>query len=120
MCVFSLSLFKSVIVDLGSCKVVFTADQAPYKKDFIPLKQRVDDALSDDALRDTGCVEKVFVFKRTGAEVKMNEGRDVWLEEVINYFQFNLFNSNNTYYYYYRMPTCFDDMAMLCIQFKQY
>ncbi len=44
----------------------------------IPLKRTV-----DNALNGVGCVKKVFVAQRTGANVPMNNGRDIYLEEVI-------------------------------------
>ena len=43
----------------------------------IPLKGTV-----DDAVRGVAGVRRVFVAKRTGAEVKMQADRDVWLDEV--------------------------------------
>ena len=43
----------------------------------IPLKSTV-----DDALVGCDCVRRVFVFKRTNAEVNMQADRDVWLEDV--------------------------------------
>ena len=64
-------------VSTGSCSVVFTADQGIRGGKIIPLKQTV-----DDAVRGCDCVRRVFVAKRTGAEVNMEAGRDVWLEEV--------------------------------------
>ena len=61
----------------GSCSVVFTADQGMRGGKVIPLKQTVDDAVST-----CDCVRRVFVAKRTGAQVNMVKDRDVWLEEV--------------------------------------
>ncbi len=61
----------------ADCSVVFTADQGVRGGKVIPLKQTV-----DDAVRGCDCVKRVFVAKRTGADVHMKEGQDVWLEEV--------------------------------------
>ncbi len=57
--------------------MVFTADQGVRGGKVIPLKKTV-----DEALKDCDCVRRVFVAKRTGAEVPFTEGRDVWLDDV--------------------------------------
>ena len=57
--------------------MVFTADEGVRGGKVIPLKETVDEAVSG-----CGCVRRVFVARRTGAAVNMEEGRDVWLEEV--------------------------------------
>ncbi len=62
---------------IGSCSVVFTADQGVRGGKVIPLKQTV-----DEALKGCDCVRRVFVARRTGAKVPFTEGRDVWLDEV--------------------------------------
>ena len=54
-----------------------TADQSVRGGKVIELKQMVDIAVSE-----CDCVEKVFVMSRTGADVPMQSGRDVKLEEV--------------------------------------
>ena len=61
----------------ASCSVVFTADQGVRAGKVIPLKETVDSALE-------GCdyVRRVYVAKRTGAEVNMQAERDVWLDQV--------------------------------------
>lgn len=58
--------------------VVITADEGLRGGRKVPLKVNVDRA-ADIA---GGMVEKVLVVKRTGAEVQMKSGRDVWLHEA--------------------------------------
>ena len=54
-----------------------TANEALRGGKVIPLKSIVDDAVSE-----LEGVRRVFVARRTGAEVRMQAGRDIWLEEV--------------------------------------
>lgn len=58
--------------------VVITADEGLRGGRKVPLKVNVDRA-ADIA---GGMVQKVLVVKRTGAEVQMKSGRDVWLHEA--------------------------------------
>ena len=37
----------------------------------------------DAALENTPSIEKVIVVKRTGQEIEMKEGRDLWFHEVV-------------------------------------
>ena len=57
--------------------MVFTADEGMRGGKVIPLKKMV-----DNALEGCECVRKVYVYKRTGADVPMNTERDVVLDEV--------------------------------------
>ncbi len=59
-------------------KIVITADGGYRRGKIIPLKEIV-----DEALKTTSSVEKVIVVKRTGQEINMQEGRDVWYHEII-------------------------------------
>lgn len=61
----------------ATCKVVVTADQGVRGGKVIELKRTVDIAVAE-----CDCVENVFVMSRTGAEVPMQSGRDIKLEEV--------------------------------------
>ena len=54
-----------------------TADQSVRGGKVIELKRMVDIAVAG-----CDCVENVFVMSRTGADVPMQSGRDVKLEEV--------------------------------------
>jgi acetyl-CoA synthetase len=58
-------------------KVVVTADEALRGGRTIPLKKNV-----DAAIEKAGIVEHVIVVKRTGAEVAMKPGRDVYYDEA--------------------------------------
>ena len=62
---------------LATCKVVVTADQGVRGGKVIELKRTVDIAVAE-----CNCVENVFVMSRTGAEVPMQSGRDIKLDEV--------------------------------------
>ncbi len=61
----------------SACKVLITQDTGMRGvKTDIPMK-----ANADAALADTPSIEKVFVVKRTGHDVNMQEGRDLWWHE---------------------------------------
>jgi acetyl-CoA synthetase len=59
-------------------KVLITADGGYRRGKVISLKEMV-----DAALENTPSIEKVIVVKRTGQEVKMKEGRDLWYHELV-------------------------------------
>jgi acetyl-CoA synthetase len=56
---------------------VITADEGLRGSKKVPLK-----ANTDEALKDCPSVETVIVVNRTGGDVNMQEGRDVWYEDV--------------------------------------
>jgi len=58
-------------------KVIITADGGYRRGKIIRLKEIV-----DEALEKTSSVEKVIVVKRTGHEINMQEGRDIWYHEI--------------------------------------
>ncbi len=58
--------------------VVITADEGVRGKRTIPLKEN-----TDQAVANAPTVEKVVVVQRTGADIQMKEGRDVWYHEVV-------------------------------------
>lgn len=60
-------------------KFIFTNDEAYRGDKIIPLKN-----ITDEALIENKSVEKVFVTKRTGGNISMKEGRDVWMHEELN------------------------------------
>lgn len=70
----------------SKARLVVTSDGGYRRGAVVPLKQNVDDAL---ALKDAtgkllaGSVEKVIVLKRTGHEVPMQNGRDLWWHEEL-------------------------------------
>ncbi len=59
-------------------KWVVTADGCYRRGSEIKLKPAV-----DEAMEETPGVEKVIVFRRTGTEVTMHEGRDLWWHELM-------------------------------------
>ena len=61
-----------------SAKMVLTSDGNFRGSKAIPVK-----ALVDDALKQCRSIERVIVFKRTGMEVSMESGRDIWWHEAI-------------------------------------
>lgn len=69
---FSFSSLADRIND-AECSIVVTADGAYRGAKDIPLKSVV-----DEALQTCSSVKKVIMLKRTGTEVKMENGRDVW------------------------------------------
>ncbi len=63
----------------SACKILITQDTALRgAKDNIPMK-----ANADKALAECPSIETCFVVKRTGLEVEMQDGRDVWYEEAV-------------------------------------
>jgi acetyl-CoA synthetase len=61
-------------------KAVITADEGLRGGRKVPLKANVDRAMADRALPT---MEKVFVVKRTGADIAWDDSRDVWYEEAV-------------------------------------
>ncbi len=74
---FSAEALRGRILDAGA-RVVITADEGVRGARRIPLKQIVDDALDHE-----GPVETVLVARRTGADVAMCAGRDLWLDDEL-------------------------------------
>ena len=61
----------------SSCKVLITQDTGVRgTKQNIPMKSN-----ADKALKHTPSIETVFVVRRTGEEVSMEDGRDFWWDE---------------------------------------
>ncbi|WP_370324329.1 acetate--CoA ligase [Euzebya sp.] len=69
-------------IDDADATMVITADGANRRGNQIPLKEAVDDALAKAATADA--VETVLVVRRTGVDVEMVEGRDVWYHDEID------------------------------------
>ena len=73
---FSPDALKDRIND-SRCKILITQDTALRgSKNNVPMKTN-----ADRALRDTPSIEKCVVVQRTGNEVPMQEGRDIWWHE---------------------------------------
>ncbi len=59
-------------------KIIVTADGGYRRGKIIPLKKTV-----DEAMKSIKSVEKVIVVRRTGSDVNMVEGRDLWLHDLL-------------------------------------
>ena len=73
---FSPEALAGRIIDCDST-IVITADEGLRGGKAIPLKRNVDQALTECT-----SVERVIVMRRTGADVAMVHGRDLWWEEA--------------------------------------
>ena len=61
----------------SACRLLITQDTGVRgKKNNIPMKKN-----ADTALNDTPSIQSVVVVKRTGVDINMVEGRDVWWHE---------------------------------------
>jgi len=84
---FSAQSVADRILDSGA-KMVITSDGGFRRGAVVPLKKNVDEALM---LKDTNghsltrTIEKVIVLRRTGNEVHITEGRDVWWHRELEY-----------------------------------
>ncbi|MCO6149325.1 acetate--CoA ligase [Flavobacterium sp. NRK1] len=75
---FSASAVTTRINDSG-CKMVITSDGGYRGSKTIELK-----SIIDEALQKSPCVETVLVVKRTNTKVNMQEGRDLWLQPLLD------------------------------------
>ena len=75
---FSASAVAARIND-SECKMVITSDGGYRGNKTIDLK-----GIVDEALEKCPCVTKVLVAKRTHTEVKMKDGRDIWLQPLLD------------------------------------
>jgi len=74
---FSANALSTRINDCN-CKMVVTADGVYRGNKTVDLKKIV-----DDALKRTLSVEKVLLVKRTNQEIDVKEGRDIWLQPLL-------------------------------------
>lgn len=63
----------------SQCKLVITSDGSFRGPKSVDLK-----GIVDEALVNTPSVEKVLVVKRINSEIKMKEGRDEWLQPLLD------------------------------------
>ncbi|CDK28084.1 unnamed protein product [Kuraishia capsulata CBS 1993] len=77
---FSAGSIRDRIQD-AECKAVITCDQGKRGGRSIQTKKIV-----DEGLKQTPSVQKVLVYKRTGGDVEMTEGRDFWWQEECDKF----------------------------------
>ena len=73
------SIALSTRINDASCKMVITSDGSYRGAKTIDLK-----GIVDDALKDCECVESVLVAKRINTEIHMEEGRDHWLQPLLD------------------------------------
>ncbi|NIH86726.1 acetate--CoA ligase [Amycolatopsis granulosa] len=66
-------------VDDAEAKVVITSDGQYRRGKAAPMKTNVDEALDG-----APSIEKVIVVRRTGDDVPMREGRDLWWHELVD------------------------------------
>ena len=74
---FSVEALHERIEDSKS-KVLIVADGSFQRGKTVPLKD-----IADEALKRAGGIEHVLVVKRTGQDVNMEEGRDMWYHELL-------------------------------------
>ncbi len=75
---FSATALSTRIND-SNCKMVITSDGSYRGEKIIDLKEIV-----DDALKDCSGVETVLVVKRINSEINMEEGRDKWMQPLLD------------------------------------
>ena len=75
---FSANSLSSRIND-SDCKMLITADGGYRGSKTIDLK-----GIADDALKDCPSIENVLVAKRINSEISMKEGRDKWLQPLLD------------------------------------
>jgi len=74
---FSANALRERIED-SACRVLVTADGAHRRGGTFPLKEQADEAVDGPS-----SIEQVLVVRRTGQDVAMREGRDVWWHELV-------------------------------------
>lgn len=75
---FSATALATRINDSG-CKMVITSDGSYRGEKTIDLK-----GIVDDALEKSPCVENVLVVKRIKSEISMKDGRDFWVQLLLD------------------------------------
>jgi acetyl-CoA synthetase len=75
---FSVEALHGRIEDSQS-KVAITADGAWLRGNIVPLKE-----IMDEALQRAPTVQTVIVVKRTGQDIHMEPGRDLWYHDLMN------------------------------------
>ncbi|MEH6537535.1 MAG: acetate--CoA ligase [Psychroserpens sp.] len=63
----------------SECKLVITSDGSYRGAKTIDLK-----GIVDDALESCSCVDSVLVAKRINSDINMKEGRDLWLQPLLD------------------------------------
>lgn len=76
---FSAKSLQERIVDVGAVAVI-TADEQVRGGKHLPLKSIVDEALASG---DCEKVKSVVIYKRTGGNINVADGRDVWMHDLV-------------------------------------
>ncbi|HEY4542502.1 MAG TPA: acetate--CoA ligase, partial [Noviherbaspirillum sp.] len=76
---FSAKSLQERIIDAGAVAVI-TADEQVRGGKKLPLKGIVDEAI---ALGGCDTLKHVLIYRRTGGNIKVAEGRDLWLHDVV-------------------------------------
>ena len=76
---FSPEALAGRIID-GQSKVVITADEGIRGGKAVPLKENVDEALTNP---QTSCVKKIIVVRRTGADIRWHPHRDICYDDLM-------------------------------------
>lgn len=63
----------------SSCKMLITSDGGFRGSKTIDLKK-----IADEAVKSTPSIEKVLVVKRTNQKIEMTQGRDIWLQPLLD------------------------------------
>jgi acetyl-CoA synthetase len=74
---FSAEALRDRIND-AEARLLITADGAWRRGQVVPLKQS-----ADSAMAETPSIERCLVVRRTGQDVAMQDGRDVWWDDVV-------------------------------------
>ena len=73
---FASASLKDRILD-AQAKIVITADGGYRRGKVVPLKNIVDESVSE-----CKCVERVLVIERMKQDIEMQEGRDIWYHDI--------------------------------------